>query len=168
MGVTQSTWASTSALIEPRGGCALRPSFWRTWRPSTAQRATRRPPRGSPLSGFPKTSTTLPPSLSPSSPTPSQRRRSLLRGSSGISTGTTWACKQKQTNMDVKKGGELNVRELDFYSRYIYLCALLFKVLHPFLRRLWNDFKCKYILTSEKKKKRKKKKKKKKKKSTLR
>merc|ERR1711936_366559 len=61
--------------------------------------------------------------------TPSQRRRSLLRGSSGISTGTTWACKQKQTNMDVKKGGELNVRELDFHSRYIYLCALLFKVL---------------------------------------
>jgi len=51
--------------------------------------------------------------------------------------------------MDVKKGGELNVRELDFHSRYIYLCALLFKVLHPFLRPLWNDFKCKYILTSE-------------------
>merc|ERR1712083_1199215 len=125
-------------------------------------------PRGSPLSGFQKTSTTLPPSLSLSSPTPSQRRRSLLRGSSGISTGTTWACKQKQTNMDVKKCGELNVRELDFHSRYIYLCALLFKVLHPFLRPLWNDFKCKYIHPSESLKKRKKKKKKKKKKSTLR
>ena len=37
------------------------------------------------------------------------------------------------------------MRELDLHSRYIYLCALLFKA--P-IHSLWNDFKCKYIHTS--------------------
>ena len=125
----------------PRGESAQRPSFWRTWRPSTGPRATRRLPSRSLPSACRKTSTTLPPSPSPSSTTLSLRRRSSSRGSSGTSTGTA-PCKQREKG---RKGArsELNVREMD--SRNIHLCA---SSSHPSLRPLWNDFNCKYIHTS--------------------
>merc|ERR1712130_435763 len=58
---------------------------------------------------------------------------------------------QLHVNKQTKKyvgSSELNVRELDLHSRYIYLCTLLLQASHPFLRPLWNDFKCKYIHTS--------------------
>merc|ERR1712212_537524 len=90
-----------------------RPSFWRTWRPSTGQRAMRRLPRGSPASACRKTSTMPPPSPWPSSRTLCLRRRSSSKGSSGTSTGTA-PC--KQTNL-YGASSELNVRELDFHSR---------------------------------------------------
>merc|ERR1712130_169989 len=59
---------------------------------------------------------------------------------------------QLHVNKQTKKyvgSSELNVRELDLHSRYIYLCTLLLQASHPFLRPLWNDFKCKYIHTSD-------------------
>merc|ERR1711971_1076849 len=87
-GCSDARCSSSSVLTGLRGGCALRPSSWRTWRRSTDLRATRRPKRGSPALDCQRTSTTPLPSLLLSCRTLCLRRRSSLKGSSGTSTAT--------------------------------------------------------------------------------
>merc|ERR1712130_906254 len=96
-GCSDARRSSSSALTGPRDVSAQRPSFLRTWRPSMGRRAMRRLQSRSPPSACQKTSMTLPPSLWPSSTTLSLWRRSLLKGSSGTSTGTP-TCKQRNSS----------------------------------------------------------------------